>query len=301
MASEGEITEPANIDDAIDAVYQKIGYVHKGGNVDGGGMRYSFAKESDFIAALRPEMIAAGISQHAKEMAVISNERIETVRRNNDGKEYSSYQFRVCVKVVYRFTHGASKTWRDVEAFGEGMDTGDKSFNKAMTGANKYALRQTFMIETGDDPDKYASHPDGGIETGEPVRNNNVSKLKSTPKETTAPKDSKTKADDKPAAEPQKKLSVDAINEFAAKIPTCTLENCEKAETWINAQGIANKIDRVIWGDLQHKLLCRWIELIAPDATSRAIIANKIPPLSGMGLLTVAQRADLATRLTASE
>jgi hypothetical protein len=31
---------------------------------------------------------------------------------------------------------------------------GDKATAKAMTGAYKYALRQTFCIETGDDPDK---------------------------------------------------------------------------------------------------------------------------------------------------
>ena len=53
-------------------------------------------------------------------------------------------------------------TYRDgdsviVAAVGEGSDSGDKSANKAMTGLYKYALRQTFCIETGDDPDKYAS------------------------------------------------------------------------------------------------------------------------------------------------
>lgn len=300
MASEGEITEPANIHEAIVAVYEKIGYVPKRGEIASGSLRYNFAGEADFIAAIRPEMIIAGIYQYPESMLVLSNDRLETRRVGTNGQEFISYQFRVVVQVGYRFTHAPSGTSILVPAFGEGMDSGDKALNKAMTGANKYALRQTFMIETGDDPDKYASHPEGGVETGESVRNNNA-KPKSSSKETTAPKDSKPKADDKPAAEPPKKLSVDAINEFSAKIPTCTLENCEKAETWINAQGIANKIDRVIWGDLQHKLLCRWIELLAPDATLRAIIANKIPPLAGMGLFTVEQRADLATRLTASE
>jgi len=301
--AEAQTEQPAHIDAAIDAVYKKIGYVHKGGNVDGGGMRYSFAKESDFIAALRPEMIAAGISQHAKEMTVISNERIETVRRSNDGNQYSSYQFRVCVKAVYRFTHGASKTWRDVESFGEGMDSGDKAFNKAMTGANKYAFRQTFMIETGDDPDKYASHPEGGIE---PVKNNNKAKDVSSGSKyhagaalakapTTKPASAESITEEQP-----KKLSVDTINEFAAKLSTIAIDQCDKAETWINAQGIANKIDRVIWGDLQYKLLLRWIEL-APESVTLAVIANKIPALAGMGLFTVEQRADLANRLKASE
>src|SRR3990167_1905296 len=37
---------------------------------------------------------------------------------------------------------------------------GDKSVNKAMTGMLKYALRQTFLIETGDDPDTAPSAQD---------------------------------------------------------------------------------------------------------------------------------------------
>ena len=40
-----------------------------------------------------------------------------------------------------------------VKVLGDGADTGDKASYKAMTGAMKYALRQTFVIETGDDPD----------------------------------------------------------------------------------------------------------------------------------------------------
>ena len=38
------------------------------------------------------------------------------------------------------------------------MDVGDKSANKAATGLLKYALRQTFLIETGDDPDAESSN-----------------------------------------------------------------------------------------------------------------------------------------------
>jgi hypothetical protein len=43
---------------------------------------------------------------------------------------------------------------RTVMALGEGCDTGDKVLTKCMTSAYKYALRQTFMISTGDDSDR---------------------------------------------------------------------------------------------------------------------------------------------------
>ena len=42
---------------------------------------------------------------------------------------------------------------RLVQVIGEGSDPMDKAVNKAMTAAYKYALRQTCMIATGDDPD----------------------------------------------------------------------------------------------------------------------------------------------------
>lgn len=37
---------------------------------------------------------------------------------------------------------------------GEGIDKGDKGIYKAMTGALKYYLADTFMVATGDDPEK---------------------------------------------------------------------------------------------------------------------------------------------------
>lgn len=152
-----------DIHDAINQIYGKVGYVQKKGKVDMGGNRsYKFAGEAEFIAAIRPEMTALGIYQHPHSTQVISNERIESEKEWN-GKLTKSYQFRVVINTIYRFVHSPTGTYIDVPAFGEGMDSGDKSFNKAMTGANKYALRQLFMIETGDDPDNHASAPEGGI------------------------------------------------------------------------------------------------------------------------------------------
>ena len=49
---------------------------------------------------------------------------------------------------------------------GEGMDSGDKSSNKAMSIAHKYALLQAFCIPTEDAPD-----PDAEVHTVAPVTN----------------------------------------------------------------------------------------------------------------------------------
>jgi hypothetical protein len=46
---------------------------------------------------------------------------------------------------------------------GEGLDTGDKAGYKAYTGARKYYLANTFMVATGDDPEKDTPN----VKTGE--------------------------------------------------------------------------------------------------------------------------------------
>lgn len=167
VAGEAEKKAPAplNIHEAMLAVYRQVGYVEKKGKIDSGSIKYKFAGEAEFIAALRPAMIEAGVYQSPLKMDALSNDRIETIKVW-DGKETKSYQHRVVIHVDYRFQHAATNTHIIVPAFGEAMDSGDKAFNKAMTAANKYALRQAFMIETGEDPDKYASKEEGGVDDG---------------------------------------------------------------------------------------------------------------------------------------
>ena len=57
------------------------------------------------------------------------------------------------VKVRFDFTDAESGEVMPVVAVGQGSDSGDKSVYKAMTGATKQCLIQTFLIPTGDDPE----------------------------------------------------------------------------------------------------------------------------------------------------
>ena len=134
-----------NIHQAINAVMQEVGYVKK---TKSGGLNYSFAGESALIAALRPAMVENGIYMHVL--------KIESVTRENYTTKSGTAMVNTVISAIIRFTH-LSGSFVDVASTGEGSDSGDKSANKAMTGLYKYAMRQTFCIETGDDPDKYAS------------------------------------------------------------------------------------------------------------------------------------------------
>lgn len=138
----------ANIHTAILAVMQEVGYVKKQRSA---GLNYSYAGEAALIGALRPEMVEQGIYVYVHELRNVQRSSYTTAK----GAEMQV----TTLEAVVRFVHAASETYIDVLSAGEGADSGDKSQNKAMTAAYKYALRQTFCIETGDDPDKDASVP----------------------------------------------------------------------------------------------------------------------------------------------
>jgi hypothetical protein len=134
--------EHKNIQEAIRAIYAEVGYVQKQHSAE---LRYTFAGEAAFIAELRPAMIEHGVTVSVANMSNLTQETYTTAR--------GTVMMRSTIHAIVRFQH-VTGSQIDVEAYGEGSDSGDKSVNKAMTDAYKYALRQTFMIETGDDPDK---------------------------------------------------------------------------------------------------------------------------------------------------
>lgn len=140
--------KPSNIHTAINAIMQSVGYVQK---QKSGGLNYSFAGEAVLIAALRPAMVEQGVY-----MAVVA---LSDIRRGEYTTAKGSVMQMVDLTATVRFAHALSGTFIDVVALGSGADTGDKASNKALTGAYKYALRQTFCIETGDDPDDAPSQP----------------------------------------------------------------------------------------------------------------------------------------------
>lgn len=142
-AKPAEAATPADIHQAIAAVYGKTGYVQK--EAAKPGLGYSYAGIAALIYHLRPVMVEFGVYMHVAEVTNVHRESFTTKNGGNMN--------RTTLNARIRFTHGPSGTYIECMASGEGMDNGDKSSNKAMTGAFKYALLETFCIETGDDPD----------------------------------------------------------------------------------------------------------------------------------------------------
>jgi hypothetical protein len=140
----------ANIHEAKLAVMQEVEYVQKNGTMkQGGGGNYKYVTVDDVIARLRPKMIEHEIHFAPTKMELMAQEAYTT--------KGGSAMNRIVLGVAYRLTH-ASGSFEDGFAVGEGTDAGDKACNKAMTAAKKYALLQSFCLETGeDDPDHHAS------------------------------------------------------------------------------------------------------------------------------------------------
>jgi hypothetical protein len=152
VTEETKLKEVKNIHEAIVAIMEQVGYVQK---VKSPNLSYTFAGERDLIAAIRPWMVAYGIYAAVVATSDVVHEWYTTAK--------GSQMVNTTLNATIRFTHAPSGTFIDVTARGEGSDSGDKSMNKAATCAYKYALRQTFCIETGDDPDNFSSD---GMERG---------------------------------------------------------------------------------------------------------------------------------------
>jgi hypothetical protein len=135
-----------NVYEAVNAVMQEVGYVVKQSSPN---LNYTYAGEAALIAAIRPSMVENGLVVHP---SGVLNRMTEQYTNKN-----GTVMTRVIADFTFTFYHGPSQTGFNVTVVGEGVDSGDKAANKAMTAAYKYALRETFCIETGDDPDKYPS------------------------------------------------------------------------------------------------------------------------------------------------
>ena len=137
-----EIPEPKNVHEAINQVMSKVGYVQK---KDSKGLPYSFAGEADFIKAVRPHLVDVGL--------VVYQSDVELIERNEFTSKSGAMGINILAKFTWTWVHAVSGTSIEVTTIGESADYGDKAANKAMTAGSKYNLRQTLIIETGDDPD----------------------------------------------------------------------------------------------------------------------------------------------------
>jgi hypothetical protein len=126
----------------IAAAMKEVGYIKKDKKLEGGA-RYNYLSEEKITSELHAVFADLGIVVAPINMEILDN-RTDTTR--SGGMMYNTR-----IRATFRFSDGEDSL--DVMTLGEGSDQGDKTLNKCMTAAFKYALRQVMLISTGNDPD----------------------------------------------------------------------------------------------------------------------------------------------------
>ncbi len=130
-----------NIATAVCKVMAAASHVQKTGKNSFHG--YNYASDADLLRVLQPAMADAGLIMVPTQVAQ-SDKQLDKGKMQTD------------VHVQYTLVHSSGETMT-VQAVGRGIDKEDKGPYKAMTGALKYALRQTFLVPTGDDPESHSA------------------------------------------------------------------------------------------------------------------------------------------------
>ena len=112
---------------------------------------YKFRGIDDVYNALSPALVSAGLVILPR---CLERECIEKATRNGGMLFYTT------LKVEFDFVSTKDGSKHTIVTYGEAMDSADKSTNKAMSAAYKYACFQAFCIPTEGDNDADGTTPE---------------------------------------------------------------------------------------------------------------------------------------------
>ncbi len=130
-----------NLRQKLAEVRRRIGYVQKRGHNE--RANYSYVTAAD---------IAGSVGDILAELGVVVIPRLEDISYEPAAGRGEATRM---ARVVMAYTFADVDSGEEIVAkvAGLGLDPGDKAPYKAMTGALKYALLQSFLLATGDDPE----------------------------------------------------------------------------------------------------------------------------------------------------
>jgi hypothetical protein len=137
--SEPPNRQELNLREKFAEVRRRLGYVQKRGHNE--RHNYSYVMAAD---------LAGSVGDILAELGVVMIPQLQSI--STEPPRGSSERIARIV-MNYRFVDARSGEELTVRVAGEGADAGDKAPYKAMTGALKYALLQSFLLATGDDPE----------------------------------------------------------------------------------------------------------------------------------------------------
>ena len=136
-----EVPVQLNLRQKLAEVRRRIGYVQKRGHNE--RFNYSYVTAAD---------IAGSVGDILAELGVVVIPTLEDISYESAAGRGEAARM---ARVVMAYTFADVDSGEEVIAkvAGQGLDAGDKAPYKAMTGALKYALLQSFLLATGDDPE----------------------------------------------------------------------------------------------------------------------------------------------------
>ena len=142
-----------NLRQKLAEVRRRIGYIQKRGHNE--RFNYTYVTAAD---------LASAVGDALADLGVVIVPRLESIAYESVSPNQGYPDRFTRVVMTYTFMDVNSAEELTVKMPGEGRDPGDKGPYKAMTGALKYALLQSFLIATGDDPED--ERADGGQHAG---------------------------------------------------------------------------------------------------------------------------------------
>jgi len=142
------MTQPGKIFSLIPKIMTEVGAITKDRSTTGGGSTYKFRGIDDIYLAFQPVLSKHGVFCAPRVVHADREERLSKAGGN------LIYTF---LRVEFRF-YADDGSYFETVVTGEAMDSSDKSANKAMSSAMKYAFLQVFCIPTEDDNDTENSH-----------------------------------------------------------------------------------------------------------------------------------------------
>jgi hypothetical protein len=145
---------PLSAAEALAEVFRRVQPIAKGRTAEAKAGGYAFRGIDDVYAALHDLFAEVGL--------VMLPTTLEREREQRPRSSGSGYNYVTHVHVRLRFL-AADGSVEELDVWGEGADTGDKSTGKAYSQGIKSALLAAFLIPTGDsaanDPDATNSEP----------------------------------------------------------------------------------------------------------------------------------------------
>jgi hypothetical protein len=159
---------------------------------------YSYRKLDDAVDA-----VGAAFREHAL-MVQSTVRNVDYTEYEREGRNGVTRWNRCTLTIQYRFTSLVDGSFLEFEAIGQGLDSSDKSSNKAMSGALKYALSQAFMLATGElDPDGETPQVTGRPVEGETAAQRTLRERRAAQGQSASPATEPAPVDEEPAAQPQ--------------------------------------------------------------------------------------------------